>query len=87
MNFELKIRKSEMLIFLLLLPLYRPPYLAIAKFSYMDAFFVYGKIVSFAIAILIFGSKIQKKNKKKKVFRDCRVPCLFCMVVCVWNRK
>ena len=39
MNFELKIRKSEMLIFLLLLPLYRPPYLAIAKFSYMDAFF------------------------------------------------
>ena len=66
MNFELKIRKSEMLIFLLLLPLYRPPYLAIAKFSYMDAFFVYGKIVSFAIAILIFGSKIQKKIRKRR---------------------
>lgn len=66
MNFGLKIRKSEMLIFLLLLPLYRPPYLAIAKFSYMDAFFVYGKIVSFAIAILIFGSKIQKKIRKRR---------------------
>lgn len=66
MNFGLKIRKSEMLIFLLLLPLYRPPYLAIAKFSYMDAFFVYGKIVSFVIAILIFGSKIQKNIRKRR---------------------
>lgn len=68
MDSRLKIRKSELITFLLLLPLYRPPYLATAKFAFLNAFFVYGKVLSFTVAILIFFSKIQTKLKKKRSF-------------------
>lgn len=68
MGSRLKIKKSEVITFLLLLPLYRPPYLATAKFTFLDVFFVYGKVVSFAITLLVFFSKIQTKLKKKRSF-------------------
>lgn len=81
---NLKIRKSELLTFLLLLPLYRPPYLAIESFSFLDAFFVYGKVLSFIITLIVYVKKKIKRCKKLNRIYALEIAGYLCFFICLF---
>ena len=68
MKSSLIVKKAAVVVFLLLLPLYRPPYLATEPFSFLDSFYVYGKIIAFAVVLVnyIFTRLFRHKVKGKK---------------------
>lgn len=59
---RVKFYMSEVINFLILLPIYRPPYLTTDKFLFLDPFFTYGKVLAFAAALLVFVNNIMGKR-------------------------
>ena len=68
MKSSLKVKNVAIVVFLLLLPLYRPPYLATESFTFLDSFYVYGKIIAFSMVLVnyIFKRLFRHKIKEKK---------------------
>ena len=86
MSKKILVRKSELLIFLLLLPLYRPTYLATESYTFLDAFFVYGKLFSFFVALILYisgkiNSSKMRFNKKRAYSIAIYLLFFVCMLV------
>lgn len=88
MNSRLKkwyiLRLSDILCFFLLLPLYRPPYLATEGFTFLDGFFVYGKILSFIVVVLMYARKAIRKKINYKNTETIGIVIYLCFYLCVF---